>query len=399
MKKVFAILSLSLTIAFVTGCSSGNTAQVRMSSQRLSSGLDQIITLTSKLDNIDTNQMDMNSVLSSTKSFHFDTRPHFAKYDIKNENIAPFFNEKHKNRTPIEYKSFWEEQNLFAKPSPQKFTNLARCGFDKMRTCSTLVSQTDYSSLQNLSNDCKNLSVEFVNAKANVMKSCNDTKTNLKKLRDSKKSISQDDLRTLTSYYEVVKDCINNVKSCKSCTNNIKDIDKRKVNLASNYGTINSDFLQIYNKLDSNCCALNNINYCVNEINCFVQSLNGEECPQSQNVNPYLRNNRYLSNVHKGNKNYYSSQTKKEPKTNNTFVEKEPMLDKQNFLENNKFFHQRADKINQNSYNQIERISQNRNNWDKQKDFSHNFQSNNQYLTCFYTKPLEKNVRADNSNR
>ncbi len=342
MKKILAIFSFVLVFILVTtGCSNDNSAQVRMSSQKLSSGLDQIISLTNKLDNIDTNKMDLNSILSNegsivssttqTSAFNFDQSTPKNALDERPFLFAPLYDENSQDRTPIDFsymQKFNECANIapnspsmqFNVPSPQKFrqqcinfnAKRAMKMNNDIKPCSvSTYSQNEYSSLATLSNDCKNLNQEFVTAKANVLKSCSEAKANLKKLKESKKSIPENDLRTLTSYYEVVKDCINNVKSCKSCSSNLKNINRKKNNLSTNSGTINSELLQVYNKLDANCCTLNNTIYCVNEINCFAKKLNGEKCSTNMSVNPYIRNNRYLSSLNSAkNKEFYNSQSK-----------------------------------------------------------------------------------------
>ena len=321
MKKFFVIMSFILTFVFVMGCSSNNSAQVRMASQKLSSGIDQIITLTNKLDCIDTYKMDINSVLSNEETtlkfnnflFSNNTKDRNFIKDLKFR--APFYNENYRKREPVEFLSNncddFLKDKMFFKPNSQGFEEV-RCAFgDKIKPCQAVSENENYASLYTLSNDCKNLNIEYISAKANILKNCSEAKANLKKLKESKKNISEKELRTLTSYYEVVKDCINNVKSCKSCSTNVNNINKKKTNLATNSGVINSEFLQVYNKLDSNCCTLNNVTYCVNEINCFVKNINGENCSATTSVNPYIRNNRYLSSVNKEkNKNYYSSQHK-----------------------------------------------------------------------------------------
>lgn len=351
MKKILAMFSFILVFILVsTGCSGDNSAQVRMSSQKLSSGLDQIITLTNKLDNIDTNKMDLSSFLSNQGSIVKSTAQMSGlSHDKEMQDIilehsllfAPLYDESSQDRTPISFNfsqklndcTFFEiEQSpmQFEVPSPQKFrqqsikfnfnTKRAMKMHDDIKPCQTLANtngRQEYTALATLSNDCKNLSQEFVTAKANVLKNCSEAKATLKKLKDSKKSISENDLRTLTSYYDVVKDCINNVKSCKSCSSNLKNINRKKTNLTSNAGAINSELLQVYNKLDANCCTLNNTTYCVNEINCFAKKLNGEDCSTNMSVNPYIRNNRYLSSLNSTKrKDFYNSQSKNQSNQN-----------------------------------------------------------------------------------
>lgn len=376
MKKFLVMFSFILIFILVlTGCSGDNSAQVRMSSQKLSSGLDQIITLTNKLDNIDTNKMDLNSFLSNQGSIVKSTAQMSGlSQDKKMQDIilerpllfAPLYDESSQDRTPIGFNflqrlndcTYFETKQLpmlLEVPSPQKFrqqsinfnfnTKRAMKMNGDIKPCQVSANtneQQEYTALATLSNDCKNLSQEFIAAKANVLKNCSEAKATLKKLKDSKKSISENDLRTLTSYYDVVKDCINNVKSCKSCSSNLKNINRKKTNLTSNSGAINSELLQVYNKLDANCCALNNTTYCVNEINCFAKKLNGENCSTNMSVNPYIRNNRYLSSLNSTKrKDFYNSQSKNQSSHNANTIKQIKLKD-----ENNQILAQNASKNN-----------------------------------------------------
>ena len=65
MKKFLGLISLALICIIFIGCNGNNSAQVKLATQKLNSGLDKIISQTQKLEEINTSDIQLNNILEN----------------------------------------------------------------------------------------------------------------------------------------------------------------------------------------------------------------------------------------------------------------------------------------------------------------------------------------------
>ena len=63
MKKFIGLLSILLACTFLFACSNGNQAQVNLASKKISGGLDKMISQVKKLEEVNTDKINLNSIL------------------------------------------------------------------------------------------------------------------------------------------------------------------------------------------------------------------------------------------------------------------------------------------------------------------------------------------------
>lgn len=363
MKKFVGILSILLACTFLFACSNGNQAQVKLASKKISGGLDKMISQVKKLEDVNSDKMDLTSLLGEERDtsdgYHCyndgcyycengncykckdcpqnSTYSNTSRSDVSTgrrnvrQNIYPYrevLNSKVPTRNHMTQKA---SVNLFAGNdyrATRRNLNLAN-------------GNGNYNDLRTACNNVCDLNKEYSNTKTSLINNCNKAKQLLERLKNGEAKLSDSDVKTLNSYYEVIKQCTNNISSCKSCKSTVNTIGKKKLNLASNSGSMTADYRNVYNCIDANCNACNNANNSVLDLIAFANKLLGEKQDEAMlgtstganrynsarnqynsnrnrwtTVNDYQNGQRYSSNGVNSNNNRYTNNDRYSYNTN-----------------------------------------------------------------------------------
>ena len=173
MKKFLGFISLALICILILGCSSNNSAQVKLASQKLSSGLDKMISQVNKLEDIDNDKMELDSLLGDSYSNSYsqnynNENDNLYQNEINTENTS-LLGQRNKYHRYINPNYERSNMNVFVPTSNKmiKTTNVDLKLKSKQINSSNNLSfisssqEEDYNNLYTLSNDCKNLSNEY----------------------------------------------------------------------------------------------------------------------------------------------------------------------------------------------------------------------------------------------
>ena len=327
MKRFIRIMAIILVCVLLAGCGNNN-AKVKLASKKLTTELDRIITQVNKMEDIDTNQMDISSSLGKVDYEYYDDLDNKSSAQDKNVNNSRRYNNGGfdgyaRRGTPMEMDVPTGNKlvkQTCANSNIKLSDNNVVGGHAKKTKNFNFVSkeaEKNYSSLYSLCNDCCSLNEELKCSKKDLVNNCENAKTLLSKLKKSGINISESDLKTLNSYTEVLSKCVSNLNKNESCKKCVKNVNNKKANLAQNCGSINSDYLQIYNTLDSNCCSCNNCNMSVEDLITFVTKLldssnkgvtrdNVKNAPSHYQKSNYTRNSRKATNPYQSNRTFES---------------------------------------------------------------------------------------------
>lgn len=362
MKKFIGILSILLACTFLFACSNGNQAQVKLASKKISGGLDKMISQVKKLEDVNSDKMDLTSLLGEER----DTSDGYHCYNdgcyyCENGNCykckdCPQNDTSNTNRSDVSTGRRNVRQNIYPYrevlnskvPTRNHMTQRANvnlfAGNDYRATRRNLNlanGNGNYNDLRTACNNVCDLNKEYSNTKTSLINNCNKAKQLLERLKNGEAKLSDSDVKTLNSYYEVIKQCTNNISSCKSCKSTVNTIGKKKLNLASNSGSMTADYRNVYNCLDANCNACNNANNSVLDLIAFANKLLGEKQDEAMlgtstganrynsarnqynsnrnrwtTVNDYQNGQRYSSNGINSNNNHYSNNNRYSYNTN-----------------------------------------------------------------------------------
>ena len=299
MKKFIGILSILLACTFLFACSNGNQAQVKLASKKVSGGLDKMISQVKKLEDVNSDKMDLTSLLGEER----DTSDGYHCYNdgcyycengncYKCKDCPQNGTSSNTNRSDVSTGRRNVRQNIYPYrevlnskvPTRNHMTQRASvnlfAGNDYRATRRNLNlanGNGNYNDLRTACNNVCDLNKEYSNTKTSLINNCNKAKQLLERLKNGEAKLSDSDVKTLNSYYEVIKQCTNNISSCKSCKSTVNTIGKKKLNLASNSGSMTADYRNIYNCLDANCNACNNANNSVLDLISFANKLLGEK--------------------------------------------------------------------------------------------------------------------------
>lgn len=362
MKKFIGILSILLACTFLFACSNGNQAQVKLASKKISGGLDKMISQVKKLEDVNSDKMDLTSLLGEER----DTSDGYHCYNdgcyyCENGNCykckdCPQNDTSNTNRSDVSTGRRNVRQNIYPYrevlnskvPTKNHMTQRANvnlfAGNDYRATRRNLNlanGNGNYNDLRTACNNVCDLNKEYSNTKTSLINNCNKAKQLLERLKNGEAKLSDSDVKTLNSYYEVIKQCNNNISSCKSCKSTVNTIGKKKLNLASNSGSMTADYRNVYNCLDANCNACNNANNSVLDLIAFANKLLGEKQDEAMlgtstganrynsaknqytsnrnrwtTVNDYQNGQRYSSNGINSNNNRYTNNDRYSYNTN-----------------------------------------------------------------------------------
>lgn len=297
MKKILGILSIMLACTFLFACSGGNQAQVKLASKKISGGLDKMISQVKKLEDVNTDKMDLTSILGddmdTSDGYHcYGNECYYCEngncYKCKNcprGNSYANSDEVSTARRDVRRNIYPYREILTAKvPTRNHMSQRASvnlfAGSDyrsAKRNLNLSNGNGGYNELRTACNNVCDLNKEYSTTKTSLINNCNTAKQLLERLKNGEAKLSDSDIKTLNSYYEVIKQCTNNISSCKSCKSTVNSIGKKKLNLASNSGSMTADYRNIYNCLDANCNACNNANNSVLDLINFANKLLGEK--------------------------------------------------------------------------------------------------------------------------
>lgn len=363
MKKFIGILSILLACTFIFACSNGNQAQVKLASKKVSGGLDKMISQVKKLEDVNSDKMDLTSLLGEER----DTSDGYHCYNdgcyycengncYKCKDCPQNGTSSNTNRSDVSTGRRNVRQNIYPYrevlnskvPTRNHMTQRASvnlfAGNDYRATRRNLNlanGNGNYNDLRTACNNVCDLNKEYSNTKTSLINNCNKAKQLLERLKNGEAKLSDSDVKTLNSYYEVIKQCTNNISSCKSCKSTVNTIGKKKLNLASNSGSMTADYRNIYNCLDANCNACNNANNSVLDLISFANKLLGEKQDEAMlgtstganrynsarnqfnsnrnkwtTVNDYQNGQRYSSNGVNPNNNRYTNNDRYSYNTN-----------------------------------------------------------------------------------
>ena len=279
MKKFLGFISIILVCVLLVGCGANN-AQTKLATQKLSTGLDKIVAQVKKLENINTDNLDITSSLGIYEDYE-------DEYEYNNDEIYSTnrYGNRRANqygyarqRTPMKFNvpthnNLVKQTNAsfggYRNNNPRQVRNSRKFNFVSKDT------EDAYGSLYTICNNCCELNEEYSACKQDLLANCSTAKELLAELSKSGKNVSESDLKTLNGYYEVLTRCLSSLQNCSSCSSCVKNVNTKKANLASNCGSMNAEYLQIYNTLDSNCCSCSNCNSSIQDLIGFVNKLLG----------------------------------------------------------------------------------------------------------------------------
>lgn len=363
MKKFIGILSILLACTFIFACSNGNQAQVKLASKKVSGGLDKMISQVKKLEDVNSDKMDLTSLLGEER----DTSDGYHCYNdgcyycengncYKCKDCPQNGTSSNTNRSDVSTGRRNVRQNIYPYrevlnskvPTRNHMTQRASvnlfAGNDYRATRRNLNlanGNGNYNDLRTACNNVCDLNKEYSNTKTSLINNCNKAKQLLERLKNGEAKLSDSDVKTLNSYYEVIKQCTNNISSCKSCKSTVNNIGKKKLNLASNSGSMTADYRNVYNCIDANCNACNNANNSVLDLISFANKLLGEKQDEAMlgtstganrynsaknqfnsnrnkwtTINDYQNGQRYSSNGVNPNNNRYTNSNRYSYNTN-----------------------------------------------------------------------------------
>ncbi len=330
MKKIIGIMSILLACAFLFACSNGNQAQVKLASKKVSGGLDKMISQVKKLEDVNTDKMDLTSLLSED----MDTSDGYHCYNndcyycengdcYRCKDYQQIGNSSNTNGSEVSTgrrnvrRSIYPYREVlnFKTPTKNHMTQTTSANLfannDYRATKQNLNlsnGNRNYNDLRTACNNVCNLNKEYSNTKTSLINNCNQAKQLLERLKNGEAKLSDSDVKTLNSYYEVIKQCTNNISSCKSCKSTVNTIGKKKLNLASNSGSMTADYRNVYNCLDTNCNACNNANNSVLDLISFANKLLGEKQDEAMLGSNNTNISRYNSARNQFNRNRYATQ-------------------------------------------------------------------------------------------
>ena len=331
MKKIIGIMSILLACAFLFACSNGNQAQVKLASKKVSGGLDKMISQVKKLEDVNTDKMDLTSLLSED----MDTSDGYYCYNNNDcyycengdcyrcKDYQQIGNSSNTNGSEVSTgrrnvrRSIYPYREVlnFKTPTKNHMTQTTSANLfanndyrATKRNLNLSNGNRNYNDLRTACNNVCNLNKEYSNTKTSLINNCNQAKQLLERLKNGEAKLSDSDVKTLNSYYEVIKQCTNNISSCKSCKSTVNTIGKKKLNLASNSGSMTADYRNVYNCLDTNCNACNNANNSVLDLISFANKLLGEKQDEAMLGSNNTNISRYNSARNQFNRNRYATQ-------------------------------------------------------------------------------------------
>ncbi len=270
MKKFLSVISIVLLCIILVGCGQNN-AQSRLAIQKLSSSIDKMIVAVKKVDVIDESKIDLSNDLGYYIEENNESRPLFypkAENEEKRTNLE--------TPTPNRAKNYVENQS-------NTTGNNRRFYFISKET------EDNYGDLYYISDRCVNLISNVKESKDNLLNNCMKTKMLLQKVSDSNMNMSEADLKTMSSYNEVVSSCSDRVSHDTKCSDCVNNIASKKSNLLSNSGSMTADYLKLASDLDNNYRSLDNANLSISQLNNYLHKLLGEETEN----NPYMARHGY----------------------------------------------------------------------------------------------------------
>lgn len=137
--------------------------------------------------------------------------------------------------------------------------------------------------LHAICNDTCAASHDLDSLKSELITSCNNCNTLLKKVQNGEVSLTEEQKNTLCEYNNTLQGCINDLNSCKNCSEDVNLINSLKGNFSNNCDTLVAKYLKVLNNLDINGSYCNNAQCTVAEINNYISNICGEK------VNNYVR--------------------------------------------------------------------------------------------------------------
>ncbi len=293
MKKFIGIISIALVCILLFGCGANNTAQVKIASKKLTEGLDNIIVEANKIEEVDENKLDISNLLGDQYSSNGNE---FSSSDTNLGKRQDINNYRKRRALNFEVPT----RNRFAKNTSAELSlNSGKISTKTHKNLNFIAkNNNDYGALYTASNNCTNKNSELSESKKALVGSCNDAKNLLQTLLNGKASVSESEIKTLNSYNEVISQCLSNLKNRKSCGTVVNTVSNKKVNLASNCGSMTADYLQIYNTLDANCTYCKDTNNSVLELVNFLKVLqNTTDTNKTNNTNNTNNANNANNNV------------------------------------------------------------------------------------------------------
>ncbi len=332
MKKFIGLLSILLACTFLFACSNGNQAQVKLASKKVSSGLDKMISQVKKLEDVNSDKMDLTSLfgedMDTSDGYHCynngcyycengncyrckDCPQNSTSSNTTRNEVSTGRRNVRRNIYP--YREVLNSRVPTRNHMTQKVSVNLFAGNDYRATKRNLNlanGNGNYNDLRAACNNVCDLNKEYSNTKTSLINNCNQAKQLLERLKNGEAKLSDSDVKTLNSYYEVIKQCTNNISSCKSCKSTVNTIGKKKLNLASNSGSMTADYRNIYNCLDANCNTCNNANNSVLDLISFANKLLGEKQDSAMLGSNNVSTSRYNSarSQFNNNRNRYNTQ-------------------------------------------------------------------------------------------
>ena len=343
MKKFLRIMSIILVCVLLVGCKDSN-AEVKLASQKLSSSIDKIVAEVKKMESIDTSSIDISQMLGDYvyDNATYDDTYNYDQYDRNNINSANRNYGRYSNRSP--YRRGTPMQIVPTQNKLVKQTNARLGAYQSGRSTRgakrfNFVSkdtEDSYGDLYMMCNDCCNVNEEYSSCKSSLLSNCQSAKNLLENLKNSNVKVSESDIKTLNGYCEVLSKCLENLKNTSKCSSNVKNINSKKANLASNCGAINADYLQIYNTLDSNCTSCANCNRSIEDMMTFINKiLNGSSQSATRNVESDTYNSTRRLSRRYNNYNGYRPRSEQNRFYQNNFNRNNNQIDYQNSYQDN----------------------------------------------------------------
>ena len=89
MKKILGLLSIALVFILLVGCSNNNSAQVKLASQKLSNGIDKMITQVNKLEEVDEEKLKLDDILGDYYTEYQNSQKNILQNDyVSQENMV-----------------------------------------------------------------------------------------------------------------------------------------------------------------------------------------------------------------------------------------------------------------------------------------------------------------------
>ena len=280
MKKIFGILSIILVCVILVGCGGNNSnSQLKLTTQKLSSSVDKIIAQVKKMDDIKDSDIDLSTDLG------------YYKYDDYTSYSDRYNNSEANFSTPTRNNGIRHSTKWPSGDKQKRFYFVSREAED------------NYGDLYAVSYECTMLNDEYRTSRNNLINNCMQLKALLQKLNDLNINVSEADLRTLNSYYEVINSCCNNLSSSASCQSCVKTISGKRANLMNNSSSMMADYIRLCNSLDQSCLSCECASNSIMELSNYLMNLLGEKSDITYNSR-YTRNYRNIKNYQNNADNF-----------------------------------------------------------------------------------------------